>query len=153
MIKWNYYHSNIHSILENEIRDNRNTDVTLVSEDLHEYKVHKFILSSSSPVLKEILVNNVHKHPLIYLNGIMNQDLEYLLLLIYSGEAAVNEGHLENFLNVAEQLELNGFEPPREEKIKNNTANAFQVVENNTSDENEMREVRGGDRNKKVEGE
>ena len=96
-IKWNYYHSNIHSILENEIQDNRYTDVTLVSEDLYEYKVHKFILSASSPVLKEILVNNVHKHPLIYLNGIMNRDLEYLLLLIYSGEAAVHEEHLETF--------------------------------------------------------
>ena len=55
------------------------TDVTIVSGDeLLDYQVHKFVLSAVSPVFKEILLNNPHEHPLIYLNGVKEQELQFL---------------------------------------------------------------------------
>ena len=43
-------------------------DLTIVSGDeLLDYQVHKFVLSAVSSVFKEILLNNPHEHPLMYL--------------------------------------------------------------------------------------
>ena len=45
------------------------SDVTLVSDDQRPFQAHKYVLSAFSPVLKDILLNNPHPHPLIYLRG------------------------------------------------------------------------------------
>ena len=79
-VKWKYYHKNIHTVLETEANKEINfADVTIVSDDMIDYEVHKFVLSAGSPVLKEILLKNQNEHPTIYLNGVKNQELQYLL--------------------------------------------------------------------------
>ena len=45
-------------------------DVTLVSDDKVAFPAHKFVLGASSPVLKDLLVENPHPHPIIYLKEI-----------------------------------------------------------------------------------
>ena len=54
-------------------------DVTLVSDDLIQIKGHKIVLSACSPVLKTLLLNNPHSHPLLYLRGIKHFVLQALL--------------------------------------------------------------------------
>ena len=44
--------------------------VTLVSEDLKQLKAHKVILSASSPVLRQILLQNPQQHPIIFLSSV-----------------------------------------------------------------------------------
>ena len=54
-----------------ELRNDDNfIDVTLACEDGKQIKAHKAILSTSSNVFRNILVNNPHQHPLLYLKGI-----------------------------------------------------------------------------------
>ena len=62
------------------------SDVTLVSDDQHTFKVHKFMLSACSSVFKNILDQNP-QHTSIYLRGIQHQELESIIQFIYLGEA------------------------------------------------------------------
>ena len=57
-------------------------DVTLACED-KQIKTHKLIISSSSPVLRNILKSNQNPHPFIYLKGVKYEHLQNLLNFMY----------------------------------------------------------------------
>ena len=59
------------------------TDVTLVSDDHKQMQAHKIVLSAFSPVLKNLLLNNPHSHPLLYLRGVEQQELQSILQFMY----------------------------------------------------------------------
>ena len=42
------------------------SDVTLVLEDKHPLAAHKVILSATSPFFRQVLNEDAHNHPLIY---------------------------------------------------------------------------------------
>ena len=48
---------------------NKFEDVTLFSDDLIAFQAHKIVLCSASPVLRKLIFNNPHQHPLIYLKN------------------------------------------------------------------------------------
>ena len=73
------------------------TDVTLVSDDQIPFQAHRFVLSAFSPVLKNILLNNPHSHPLIFLRGVNHEDLYSILQFIYLGEASINFENMRRF--------------------------------------------------------
>ena len=81
------------------------TDVTLISDDLHQYKVHKFILSACSTAFKKILASN-SLNSSIYLRGIQHEELESVLQFIYLGEATFYHERMNEFLNVAKNLDI-----------------------------------------------
>ena len=93
------------------------TDVTIVSDELMIHKVHKSVLSASSKVLKQILVDNPHEHPLIYLNGVRESELQSLLQLMYKGETKYKKGQREPFLKLIQHLEMPGLIFPRETNL------------------------------------
>ena len=66
-IAWDAFESNACSTFKNLLLCQDFTDVTLVCEDNKQVKAHKFILSASSDVFKDILQQNPHQHPLIIL--------------------------------------------------------------------------------------
>ena len=68
-LKWNEFQENISVAFSNLREDKTFTDVTLVSEDGQQMEVHKIILTASSPFFMNILTNNKHPTPLIYLKG------------------------------------------------------------------------------------
>ena len=113
-IKWNFYQENIHKTLETEaLKGNNFADVTIVSEDLIDYKSHKFVLSACSPLMKEILMQNPHDHPLIYLDGVQGRELQYLLQFLYCGETKIPYNYnIENLFMVIEMFRLTGFDLP-----------------------------------------
>ena len=57
-------------------------------------KAHKFIISSSSPILRNILKLNSNPHPLIYLRGVKYSDLKSLINFMYQGELNIAEEDL-----------------------------------------------------------
>ena len=63
-------------------------DVTLACED-KQIKTHKVIISTCSPVLRNILKLNQNPHPLIYLRRVKYKDLQNLLNFMYQGEVNV----------------------------------------------------------------
>ena len=57
---------------------------------------------------KSLLRNNSHSHPLIYLSGIHSTNLSLVLDYIYQGEVQIHQEDLENFLDIAEKLKIDG---------------------------------------------
>ena len=79
-VKWNLQYESVFSMIQGLTNNDPFSDVTVVSGDeMLDYQVHKFVLSAVSPVFKEILLNNPHEHPLIYLSGVRERELQYLL--------------------------------------------------------------------------
>ena len=83
-------------------------DVTLVSEDSHKIRAHRVILSSNSKVFKNMLINEQHPHPLIFMRGVNKSVLEALIDFIYTGEVKVESKDVESFLKLNTDLELFG---------------------------------------------
>ena len=84
------------------------TDVTLVCDEDKQIKAHKVILSSSSLLLRRILLNNPHQHPLIYLKGIEDRILQSILQFMYLGQIEIAHEDLQQFIDTAKDLEVNG---------------------------------------------
>ena len=83
-------------------------DVTLVCEDGQQVAAHKIVLSAASSVLRNMLKNNKHSHPMLFFLGIKSRDLTSLVSFIYQGEAEIYQTDLEDFLTVAKSLAVRG---------------------------------------------
>ena len=83
-------------------------DVTLVCDDMKQIEAHKVVLSSCSPVLKYLLKSNKHPHPLLYIRGVKNIELQNVIDYIYFGEVSIAQEDLNGFLVIAEDLKLKG---------------------------------------------
>ena len=105
-LRWKYFHTNISSSLSDLYTETSSTDVTLVSDDQIQFQAHKFVLSASSPVMKNLLLNNPHSHPLIYLRGVKQQELGSILQFMYHGEAAIQLNSVNMFLQNAKDLQI-----------------------------------------------
>ena len=118
-VRWNFHYESVFSMIQGLSNEDDFSDVTLVSCDEQlDYQVHKFVLSAVSPVFKEILLNNPHDHPLIYLNSVKERELQYLLQLSYFGRTTVYESQVDAFLKVLEEFQLSGIELPNRTKTK-----------------------------------
>ena len=82
------------------------SDVTLICEDNVQIKTHKLILSSSSPLFKEILANKAALSE-IFLIGIRGSEVESILKFIYLREVCVHQDNLNSFFSTARNLQFN----------------------------------------------
>jgi len=106
-LKWNDFENNI-SVAFRDLRDEKDFfDITLACED-SQIQAHKVILSACSPFFRNVLRNNPHQHPLIYLRGMKYSDLESVLNFMYHGEVNIAQEQLNSFLAVAEELRVKG---------------------------------------------
>ena len=69
-LQWNDFKENVSSAFRELRRDKEFTDVTLVCGDGQQVEAHKVVLAVSSPFFQDILMENKHPHPLIYMSGI-----------------------------------------------------------------------------------
>ena len=104
--KWKVSSLDLVSNLSDLFTDANSADVTLVSDDQIQFEAHKLVLSASSPVLKNLLLDNLHSPPLIYLRGVKQEELLSILQYMYRGEAAVHIHRVNHFLNNAEDLQI-----------------------------------------------
>ena len=104
-LTWHTFSFHGQQLLRNLFESQEFTDVTLISDDQHQYKVHKFILSACSTSLKRILSSNPFNTS-IYLRGIHHEELESILQFIYLGEATLYHERMNEFLNVAKNLDI-----------------------------------------------
>ena len=89
-LKWNDFQDFVQASFAELRNDIDFTDVTLACED-QGIKVHKAILATYSPFFKSC-------------------DLTAIVDFIYLGEANIFQDHLENFLAMAEELQLKGLD-------------------------------------------
>lgn len=101
-----------------ELREGKELfDVTLACKD-GKLEAHKVILSSCSPVLKDIIKDNV---PLIYIKDVKIPQLQAVLDFMYQGKVDVDEKELEAFLALAKEWQVKGLNPdelPSESCVK-----------------------------------
>ena len=121
-LHWNTYTNYIGDCLEDIFKKENNADVTLVSDELKPFHAHKFILSVFSSVLKDLLIENSHEHPLIYLRGVRYQELEAVLKFMYHGQTEVSRVRSHLFFSTISQLQI--------KQLIEISENAF-IVENN----------------------
>ena len=81
-------------------------DVTLVSDDQVQTPAHKVVLSACSPVLRSLLTTNPHSHPLLYLRGVRQTELQAILQFIYFGETEIAANRFNDFISIATDLEI-----------------------------------------------
>merc|ERR1712051_1173779 len=105
-LKWKTYSDHLVGVFKELGEEGHFADVTLVSGDQIQTKAHKVVLSACSPVLKTLLVNNSHSHPLLFLRGINQTVLEAILKFMYFGETQIFENRINDFVSIAKDLEL-----------------------------------------------
>jgi len=104
---WEKFSSNILETFKDIKKSGQLHDVTLVCKD-GEINAHKLILFGGSNFFQSVLTKSSHQHPLIYLKGIKAKNMEAIIDFLYSGEAKIAEEDLDDLLETAEDLEING---------------------------------------------
>merc|ERR1719347_2280371 len=89
-------------------RDNSYTDVTLVSSEGKHISAHQNILCLNSDFFKQLLSDNSHPNPLVYMKGITADNLNLILDFLYLGLCRVEEDCLNTFIEVGEDLKIVG---------------------------------------------
>ena len=112
---------NFESRMSHSFADIRNhdqfLDVTLAADtadgSVEALRAHKVILSACSPVLRTLLTKQSALSPyspfmpiMLYLRGISARDLNHVLEFIYKGSVSLAQDELNDFLAVAESLQI-----------------------------------------------
>jgi len=105
-LNWHTYSDHLRDMLNNMRKSDNLTDVTLVCDDQKQFKAHKIVLSACSTVFKNIIDCLPQNSSVIYLRGIQNQEMESILEFMYLGVATFYQERMNEFLNVANNLEI-----------------------------------------------
>ena len=83
------------------------TDVTLVSDDLTQFRAHRAVLAEASSALKNLLqMSQDQSSSLLFLRGINKEILEAILQFIYLGETVIENDTLNQFNTIANELKI-----------------------------------------------
>ena len=107
VIQWDLHEETRTKSLKNLWKDEDFLDVTLACDD-GQVDAHKVILSASSTFFHKIFKRNLHNHPLLYLRGTRRNAILSLLDFIFSGETQISVEDLEDFMTIANSLEVKG---------------------------------------------
>ena len=98
---------NNQSVLFQDILDNEElVDVTLVNDEM-EFPAHRVILASMSQVFRKIFKRQ-QNNPLIYLRGVKSCQINALISFVYNRETSIPREDLQDFINLARDLKVNG---------------------------------------------
>jgi len=116
-LEWNNFENKVGRSYKILLGDPHFADVTLVCDDDKQIKAHKVVLSSLSQKFQNILMNNSHPHPLIYFRKIEFSLLEALVHFIYLGRVEVKNEALSDFINLANEFEVEGLKHNQAETV------------------------------------
>jgi rubrerythrin len=121
LIKWETFQENISTSFKDIRTDQDFADVTLACEEGKLILAHRIILATSSNYFRKLLKNLNHPHPLLFMRGFTKNQLEYVVDFIYHGEVNICSEDLDEFLALAEELELKGLEKKNKEGNNSDT--------------------------------
>ena len=107
-LQWDDFGVNIRKSVESLRTTTDFADVTLACEDGHQIEAHKIILAASSQFFQNVLKTNKHSHPLIFMRGVKSEELSAIIDYLYCGEASIKQEDLQSFLEIAQELQLDG---------------------------------------------
>ena len=120
-LEWNNFTSTVSKSFAQLRREEHFYDVTLVTDDEEHISAHKVVLAASSGFFKSILTKTSHANPLLYLNGIKSKELHFIMEYIYNGKVEIYQTDIENFINVAQKLRVEGLDALEEDPNINET--------------------------------
>ena len=103
---WHTYTDHLREMFHEMLKTSELADVTLVSDDLRQFKAHKIVISACSAVFKQILKDLPQNSSVIYLRGIQHQEMESILQFMYLGETTFDQERMNELFNVAKNLEI-----------------------------------------------
>ncbi|CAG0881241.1 unnamed protein product [Darwinula stevensoni] len=106
-LRWNDFPRNLCSGFDALRQEEVFVDVTLSCEGKH-IKAHRIVLSSCSPYFMNLLKGTPCSHPIIILRDVSYKNLCKLLTFIYCGQVNISQGELEEFLQMAVSLQIQG---------------------------------------------
>ena len=109
-LQWNDFTSTVSKSFAQLRREEDFYDVTLVSDDEEHISAHKVVLAASSGFFKNILKKATHANPLLYLNGIKSKELKFILDYIYNGKVEMYQTDIDDFINAAQKLRVEGLD-------------------------------------------
>ena len=127
--KYSYLES-LSDMMKNLIKSSDFADVTLVCEDKKQIKAHRNILSACSPVFKDILEIDKSFSSIIYLRGVMSSNLQSILEYVYLGEATIHQKQIDEFLSLANSLEIKDLTKNWETERASFIGEGAEIVEN-----------------------
>jgi len=92
------------------------SDVTLACEG-KQIQSHKVVLSAVSPILRALLKQNRHEHPIIFLRGVKYSQMVQLLDFIYKGQVNIPQIDVGAFLEMASDLQIEGLTAATEQQV------------------------------------
>jgi len=106
-MNWDSYSDHLKEMMHNLMNSNETADVTIVCDDKSKFKVHKFVLIASSSVFQSIIKDlSKNGDSVIYLRGVLAEDMKSILQFLYLGQATLHEERMNEFLSVAASLEI-----------------------------------------------
>ena len=105
-LQWNDFVKNVTSSVSESRTTVEFTDVTLACGDGQKIKGHKLILASGSLTFKDLLKENPNPNVLIFMRGVKSSLLKLIVDFIYFGELGVHQDNPNEFLVLAEDLQL-----------------------------------------------
>ena len=107
-LRWNDFESNLSEAFKELRQESQFLDVSLLCDGDQQIEAHRVVLSACSGFFRNVLRRSRHQHPLVYLKGIHQADLNHILDFIYYGEVSISQENLNSFLSVAEELKIKG---------------------------------------------
>ena len=126
---WDHYDSDVPNTFKQLWQNQDFADVTLATKDNFQIRAHKVILSASSPIFKNIFMENPHNNPLIYFNSLKSAEIQLLLKFIYLGQCEVGQDGLIDFLAAGKELMVKGLV---DEKEKYKSQNSGEQTDHNS---------------------
>jgi len=107
-ISWNKFQKNISEYLQSMLAKDFLTDVSLYSGN-QTWKVHRVVLCANSGYFEQLLRGlGVQQHPVLVLDHIHPEYISYLLEYIYTGNINIEQGKVQQFIQVSKMLQIRG---------------------------------------------
>ena len=129
-MKWNDFQTSVTNSFSKLRKQDEFHDVTLITEDDQIIRGHKLVLASSSDFFKRIFRVTKQAESIIYLSGINQKNLNFIMDYIYLGEVQIFQEEIDSFLESAEKLRIEGLigeNSENEANIKQNVSD-FQDI-------------------------
>lgn len=132
-VKQNNHHEIMLKTLHHLFTKEALMDITLSCEG-KTLKAHKLILSASSPLFENLILENPSQHPIFIFQETKYSDLKSIIEFIYKGEICVSCDQLFTFLKTAKALKIRGIDDEDNDTIssqitrKNMTEETFPEI-------------------------
>ena len=124
-LKWNDFQTSVTNSFSKLRKEDELYDVTLITDDDQFIRGHKLVLASSSDFFKRIFKVTKQAESIIYLTGINQKNLSFIMDYIYLGEVQIFQEEIDSFLESAKKLRIEGL-------ISDQTNNDFSEESNST---------------------